>query len=212
MTTADESTPRHPDPLVVQETQPPAPAAPQQAAPSVQPGHTAPVPQGAPYPAQGPQYGQPPSGQTAQYGQQPFGQPAQYPVQQYGQPAQYAVQQYGQPQPGQPQYAQPGYGQPVYVAPYVYTPSPPRGLSISSMVIGLVSLFFGFTFVLPIIGFVLGIMGARKEPTGRAMAITGIVLNGFFLLAWVALVLLWVFIIGGLFVGIGGAASTGISA
>lgn len=204
MTTADESTPRHPDPLVVQETQPPARAVPQPPAPPVQPGHSGQAPQGAPYPAQGPQYGQ--------YPQQPFGQPAQYPVQQYGQSAQYPVQQYGQLQPGQPQYVQPGYGQPVYVAPYVYTPSPPRGLSISSMVIGLVSLFFGFTFVLPIIGFVLGIMGARKEPAGRAMAITGIVLNGFFLLAWVALVLLWVFIIGGLFVGIGGAASTGISA
>lgn len=196
MTTADDSTPRHPDPLVVQETQPPAPAVPQTPAPSVQPGYSGQAPQGS---------------QSGQYPQQHVGQPTQYPVQHYPM-QQYPVQQYGQPQPGQPQYVQPGYGQSVYVAPYVYTPSPPRGLSISSMVIGLVSLFFGFTFVLPIIGFVLGIMGARKEPTGRAMAITGIVLNGFFLLAWVALVLLWVFIIGGLFVGIGGAASTGISA
>lgn len=206
MTTADESTPRHPDPLVVQETQPPAPAIPQPPAPSVPPGYSGQTPQGAPYPVQGPQYGQYP--QQSQYPQ-----PSQYPVQQpFAQPAQYPVQQYGQPQPGQPYSAQPGYGQPVYGAPYVYTPSPPRGLSISSMVIGLVSLFFGFTFVLPIIGLVLGIMGARKEPTGRAMAVTGIVLNGLFLLAWVALVLLWVLILGGLFVGIGGAASTGISA
>ncbi|MGK9147811.1 DUF4190 domain-containing protein [Plantibacter flavus] len=164
-----------------------------------------------PYPSVGqppmqpsaPQSPHPPA-QVQPSAQQPVAQ-AQYPQ------AQYPQQQYGQLAYGQPQYPQqPMYGQPVYVAPYVYTPSPPRGLSIASMVIGLVSLFFGFTFVLPVIGLVLGIMGARKEPAGRAMAVTGIVLNGVFVLVWAALVLLWVFVIGGLFVG--SAVSTGISA
>lgn len=129
--------------------------------------------------------------------------PQPYPQQPYSPqpyPQQYAMQPYAQP------YA------PVYPAPYPYPASPPKGLSISSMVIGLVSLFFGFTFVLPVVGFVLGLMGLRREPAGRAMAITGVVLNGLFLLVWAALVLLWVFVIGGLLAGVGGAASTGIAA
>jgi MFS family permease len=144
---------------------------------------------------------QPPAPQQA-YPRQEI-PPQLYPQQPYSPqpyPQQYAVQPYAQP------YA------PVYPAPYPYPASPPKGLSISSMVIGLVSLFFGFTFVLPVVGFVLGLMGLRREPAGRAMAITGVVLNGLFLLVWAALVLLWVFVIGGLLAGVGGAASTGIAA
>ncbi|MBD8517815.1 DUF4190 domain-containing protein [Plantibacter sp. CFBP 8804] len=140
-----------------------------------------------------------PQQQLQQYGVQPYAQQAPYPQQQ-PYPQQYGMQPYAQP------YA------PVYPAPYPYPASPPKGLSISSMVIGLVSLFFGFTFVLPVVGFVLGLMGLRREPAGRAMAITGVVLNGLFLLVWAALVLLWVFVIGGLLAGVGGAASTGIAA
>lgn len=197
MSAPDESTPQSQQPYVVQESKPAAPAVPQPSAEGAQQAQYGQYPQQAQYPSTG-QY--PTAGQYPQTGQ--------YPQQgQYAQTGQYAVQSYAQPG-----YAQPAYVQPVYVAPYPYTPSPPRGLSISSMVIGLVSLFFGFTFVLPVVGFILGIMGARKEPAGRAMAVTGIVLNGLFLLAWVALVLLWVFLIGGFFIGIGGAASTGISA
>ena len=137
--------------------------------------------------------------QPQQYGVQPYAQQAPYPQQQ-PYPPQYGIQPYAQP------YA------PVYPAPYPYPASPPKGLSISSMVIGLVSLFFGFTFVLPVVGFVLGLMGLRREPAGRAMAITGVVLNGLFLLGWAALVLLWVFVMGGLLAGVGSAASTGIAA
>ena len=136
--------------------------------------------------------------------------PQPYPQQQL-QPQQYGVQPYAQQAPYPPQYGMHPYA-PVYPAPYPYPASPPKGLSISSMVIGLVSLFFGFTFVLPVVGFVLGLMGLRREPAGRAMAITGVVLNGLFLLVWAALVLLWVFVIGGLLAGVGGAASTGIAA
>ncbi|MDD9153487.1 DUF4190 domain-containing protein [Plantibacter flavus] len=137
--------------------------------------------------------------QPQQYGVQPYAQQAPYPQQQHY-PPQYGMQPYAQP------YA------PVYPAPYPYPASPPKGLSISSMVIGLVSLFFGFTFVLPVVGFVLGLMGLRREPAGRAMAITGVVLNGLFLLGWAALVLLWVFVMGGLLAGVGSATSTGIAA
>ncbi len=137
-------------------------------------------------------------------------QPQQYVVQTYAQQAPYPQQQPYPPQYGMQPYAQP-YA-PVYPAPYPYPASPPKGLSISSMVIGLVSLFFGFTFVLPVVGFVLGLMGLRREPAGRGMAITGVVLNGLFLLGWAALVLLWVFVMGGLLAGVGSAASTGIAA
>lgn len=143
------------------------------------------------------------------HAQQPV-PPQPYPQQQLQSP-QYGVQPYVQQAPYPQQYGVQPYA-PVYPAPYPYPASPPKGLSISSMVIGLVSLFFGFTFVLPVVGFVLGLMGLRREPAGRAMAITGVVLNGLFLLVWAALVLLWVFVIGGLLAGVGGAASTGIAA
>ncbi|MBT1681908.1 DUF4190 domain-containing protein [Curtobacterium flaccumfaciens] len=83
-----------------------------------------------------------------------------------------------------------------------YQPSPPKGLSVTSMVLGLVSIVLGFTFLVPLVGFVLGIIGIRREPAGRGMAITGLVLNGLFVIGW-ALVIVLVFV-----VGIGAATST----
>lgn len=68
--------------------------------------------------------------------------------------------------------------QPVYVV------SQPRGFSITALVLGLVSIFFGFTFLVPIGALIFGIIGAKKEPTGRGMAITGIVIGSLFLLFW----------------------------
>ena len=110
----------------------------------------------------------------------------------------------GYHQPYQPQqYAQPGSG-PQYVVGY--QPAPPRGLSITSMVLGLASLFFGFTFVVPIVGFILGLVGIRKEPAGRGMAITGLILNGLFVLGWALLV---IFVIGVGALGIGSSLSNG---
>jgi hypothetical protein len=63
------------------------------------------------------------------------------------------------------------------------------------MVLGLVSIVLGFTFLVPLVGFVLGIIGVRREPAGRGMAITGLVLNGLFVIGW-ALVIIFVFVIG----------------
>ncbi|MFD6054459.1 hypothetical protein [Agromyces sp. NPDC060279] len=65
-------------------------------------------------------------------------------------------------------------------------PPPPRGLSITSMVLALVSIVFGFTFLLPLLSLILGVVGVKKEPAGRGMAITGIVISGLILLVWVA--------------------------
>ena len=52
-----------------------------------------------------------------------------------------------------------------------------RGFAISSLVLGLVSIVAGFTFVVPVAGLVLGILALKREPGARTMAIWGIVLN-----------------------------------
>lgn len=82
----------------------------------------------------------------------------------------------------------------------VYAISPPRGLSIASMVLGLVSLLFGFAFVVPIVGLAVGISGLKREPAGRGFAITGICLNAIVL---VSVAVIAVFVIA---TTIGGAA------
>lgn len=84
-------------------------------------------------------------------------------------------------------------------------PAPPRGLSITSMVLALVSIVFGFTFLLPLLSLILGFVGLKKEPAGRGMAITGIVISGLILLVWVAVVAVIVVI------GLAAAASAGAS-
>jgi hypothetical protein len=91
----------------------------------------------------------------------------------------------------------------------VYMAQPePRGLSVASMVLGIVSIFFGFTFVIPLTGLILGLVGVKREPAGRGMAVTGIILSGLMLLGWVVLI---VFVVGlGVF-GIAGVAGTSVS-
>lgn len=68
-------------------------------------------------------------------------------------------------------------------SPYAVTPAAAsadeqRGFAISSLVLGLVSIVAGFTFVVPVAGLVLGILALKREPSARTMAIWGIVLNG----------------------------------
>jgi hypothetical protein len=106
--------------------------------------------------------------------------PGQYPQQQY--PPQHIQ--------GHPETYATGYGQP-------YAP-PPRGMSITSLVLGLVSIFSGFTFIVPIAGLVFGVIGIKREPAGRGMAIAGLILNGVMLIGWVLLIILAVVIFGGL--------------
>jgi hypothetical protein len=53
-----------------------------------------------------------------------------------------------------------------------------RGFSLSSLVLGIVSIFAGLTLVVPAGGLVLGIIALQREPASRTMAIWGIVLNG----------------------------------
>jgi hypothetical protein len=67
-------------------------------------------------------------------------------------------------------------------APATTTPASPvatgGALAISSLVLGLVSIFAGWTFLAPLAGLVVGILALRSEPQNRTMAIWGIVLNG----------------------------------
>lgn len=91
------------------------------------------------------------------------------------------------PPPHPVQYQASGYS--PYNAPVayqqVYAAPPPTGLSVTSLVLGLVSIFFGFTFLVPLGALIFGIIGLKREPTGRGMAITGIVIGGLFMLFWV---------------------------
>lgn len=107
-------------------------------------------------------------------------------------PGQYPQQQYphGGPQ-GYPGPYAPAYGQP-------YAP-PPRGMSITSLVLGLVSIFAGLTLIVPIVGLVFGILGAKREPAGRGMALAGMILNGVMLLGWILVLIFGLLVAGSLF-------------
>ncbi|WP_208544657.1 DUF4190 domain-containing protein [Rathayibacter sp. VKM Ac-2759] len=78
------------------------------------------------------------------------------------------------PEP-QPQRAQAPYGTPP--APSVATPAPSTPFSLTSLILGVTSVFFGLTVIAPVAGLVFGILGLRREPAGRTLAIWGIVLN-----------------------------------
>ncbi|MCI9888892.1 hypothetical protein JT358_10565 [Micrococcales bacterium 31B] len=152
-------------------------------------------------------------GQQAPYGaQQGYGTQAPYGAQASQQAAQsspyatpYADVNQGYPQqdayyvPPQPHAAQ----QPQVVvntyhamAPQYMTP-PPQGLSTASMWLGIASVLFGWTFFLPVVGLVLGILGLKREPAGRGKAITGLVINGLLVSGW-ALLVIFVFGLFGL--------------
>lgn len=145
-----------------------------------------PAPQPKPYGQAG--YGQNPSGQTPD-GATPQGQFAQpgYPAPQYSAP-QYSEPQYSPPQYAAPQYGAPQFNAPQFNAPtyykggpgYVDTTSGPRGMSLASMIVGLVSLLAGVGFfMLPqIVGIILGHVALAKEsPQGRPFSITGLITN-----------------------------------
>ncbi|PPG50468.1 hypothetical protein C5C27_16885, partial [Rathayibacter sp. AY2B7] len=50
-------------------------------------------------------------------------------------------------------------------------------ISLTSLILGVTSVFFGLTVIAPAAGLVFGILGLRREPTGRTLSIWGIVLN-----------------------------------
>ncbi|SMH47237.1 hypothetical protein SAMN06295885_2936 [Rathayibacter oskolensis] len=86
------------------------------------------------------------------------------------------------------------YGTPT--PPAVATPAPSTPFSLTSLILGVTSVFFGLTVIAPVAGLVFGILGLRREPAGRTLAIWGIVLNAV-MLGFVALM-----IVGLLFLGL----------
>lgn len=73
-------------------------------------------------------------------------------------------------------------------------PAPSSPFSLTSLILGVTSVFFGLTVIAPVAGLVFGILGLRREPAGRTLAVWGIVLNavmlGFVALMVVALLFL----------------------
>ncbi|WP_241972853.1 hypothetical protein [Cryobacterium cryoconiti] len=77
---------------------------------------------------------------------------------------------------------------PAYTAEPLPAASSP--LAVSSLVLGLVSILAGWTFLVPIAGLVAGILALGREPQARTLAIWGIVLNAVLLAGSLLLVLL----------------------
>src|SRR5690554_1662936 len=113
-----------------------------------------------------------------------------------------AQQPYGQAAPSPYAAPQAGYGQPM----------PPRGLSIASMVCGIVGLvlsFFLFGFLPALAAVILGHIGMKKEPTAKGFSLTGLITGyaGLALSLLVGLIMLAAIFIPLWFVGT--AASSG---
>ena len=135
-----------------------------------------------------PPYGaEPPSRQQfgqGSYGQNQYGEPGQYGAP-YGQPpSPYNQGPYSQPSPYN-QAAGP-YGQPGYYG----VPAEPKTLSIASMVCGIASVIMGFLLLPQVAAIVTGHMALKREPSGKGMSITGLVLGYLCLFGYGALWLL----------------------
>jgi hypothetical protein len=59
-----------------------------------------------------------------------------------------------------------------------------KSLSIVALVLGIVSVLLGFTFLVPIAAIVVGVIGYRREPAGHAFAVWGIVLGAVMAFGW----------------------------
>jgi Domain of unknown function (DUF4190) len=116
----------------------------------------------------------------------------------YQPPAQYGQgSSYGQPQYGQPQY----FGQPSY-----YGTVEPKTLSIASMVCGIASVITGWLLLPQLAAIITGHLALRREPSGRGMSITGLVLGYLCLLGYGAI---WLLLIIGLAIAGTAGSNTG---
>lgn len=70
-------------------------------------------------------------------------------------------------------------------------------LAVWSLVLGLASIGFGFTFVVPIAGLVLGVLSRRREPEGRTMALVGIISSVVMLAGTLVALAIGVAVVGG---------------
>lgn len=141
-----------------------------------------------------PPYGaEPPSQQQfgqGGYGQNQYGEPGQYGAPYNQPPSPYSQGPYSQPgpynQPPSPYNHAGPYGQPGYYG----VPAEPKTLSIASMVCGIASVIMGFLLLPQVAAIVTGHMALKREPSGKGMSITGLVLGYLCLLGYGALWLL----------------------
>ncbi|WP_051619862.1 DUF4190 domain-containing protein [Haematomicrobium sanguinis] len=111
------------------------------------------------------------------------GYPGQH---QAGQP--YAGQNYPG-QPGYPMYPQGGYPYPMQ--------DQRKGFSIASMVLGILSVPLFFTYgIIAVLAVIFGHIGLKREPAGKGMAITGLVLGYIMLGLSLVFILFFVMILG----------------
>jgi hypothetical protein len=93
-------------------------------------------------------------------------------------PPAYAAQPAYTAQPGYPA-AQPGYAQPAYSQPYTPQPAgPAQGLSITSMVLGILGLLaalVGFGFLPSLAAVITGHMAQRRQPWAKPFWLTGVI-------------------------------------
>lgn len=71
--------------------------------------------------------------------------------------------------------------------------APSKGLSFAALILGIASIFFAWTLLVPVIGLVAGILALKREPDRRGMAITGLIISGVMLLSCVIL-FSWMFL------------------
>ena len=133
--------------------------------------------------------------------------PSYQPPPQYGQP-QYGQGQYNQAQYGQARYNKPPYNQPQYFGqqPYYGRPVEAKTLSIASMVCGIASVLMGWLLLPQFAAIITGHLALRREPSGRGMSITGLVLGYLCLLGYGAI---WLLLIIGLAVAGTAGSNTG---
>lgn len=87
---------------------------------------------------------------------------------------------------GQEQYGSAPYDQPLpYGQPGYYGMQPqPKGLSIASMVCGIAAVVVGFIMIPQIAAIITGHLALKREPAGKGMSITGLVLGYLCLLGY----------------------------
>ncbi|MEW1808251.1 DUF4190 domain-containing protein [Pseudarthrobacter sp. NPDC080039] len=161
-------------------------------------------------PSQGPDYQgngspwpghQPPAGNNqGQYGPPDYGRGS------YGQ-GRFGTPQYGQPQYNQAPYNQAQYDQAQYFGQQAYYGRPePKTLSIASMVCGIASVIMGWLVLPQVAAIITGHLALRREPSGRGMSISGLVLGYLCLLGYGAL---WLLLIIGLAVASTSGSNSG---
>lgn len=73
-------------------------------------------------------------------------------------------------------------------------PETARAFAITSFVLGLASFVSGWTFVVPLVGLILGVLALRRKTTERTLALWGVWINAA-MLAFTAIIMLIVVVI-----------------